>query len=90
MRTTKPQHIYFQSKINKDLIERFEIEESIIGFNHDDFRSRIKEELAYLGMDYSELALKCYINSSRMMSLLTKNVKFLPNEISPIKKLLGM
>lgn len=90
MKKTKVQHAYFQSKINRDFVERFEIQESIIGFDHLDFRNRIKHELSYLGLDYTELGLKCYINSNRINSLLQKNIEFLPNEIKSIKKVLGM
>jgi len=90
MGMTKPQHKYFQSKINREFVERFIIEESIIGFNHAIFKERIKGELAYIGLNYEELASKCYINPQRMQYLMLKNVEFLPNEIASIKKILGM
>ena len=90
MGTTKPQHKYFQSKINREFVERFIIEESIIGFDHASFKERIKGELAYIGLNYEELASKCYINPQRMQYLMLKNVEFLPNEIASIKKILGM
>lgn len=90
MGTTKPQHKYFQSKVNREFVERFIIEESIIGFNHSEFKERIKGELAYIGLNYEELASKCYINPQRMQYLMLKNVEFLPNEIASIKKILGM
>ena len=90
MGTTKPQHKYFQSKVNREFVERFIIEESIIGFNHAEFKERIKGELAYIGLNYEELASKCYINPQRMQYLMLKNVEFLPNEIASIKKILGM
>lgn len=87
----KSQHKYFQSKVNRDLVERFIIEESIIGFNHLDFRERIKDELSYLGLSYSELASKCYISATRLSYVMnTKNSEFLPEEIKQIKKILGM
>lgn len=38
MATTKAQHKYFQSKINRDFVEQFIIEESIIGFDHANFK----------------------------------------------------
>ena len=90
MGTTKPQHKYFQSKVNREFVERFIIEESIIGFNHAEFKERIKGELAYIGLNYEELASKCYINPQRMQYLMLKNVEFLPNEIASIKKVLGI
>ena len=90
METTKPEYMYFESKMNLVSTDTFEIHESIIGFDHGDFRGRIKDELSYLGMEYSELAFKCYISSSRMMYLLTKTTPFLPSEIKSIKKILGM
>ena len=90
MGTTKPQHKYFQSKVNREFVERFIIEESIIGFDHASFKERIKGELAYIGLNYEELASKCYISSQRMQYVMLKNVEFLPNEIASIKKVLGM
>jgi ribosome-binding protein aMBF1 (putative translation factor) len=83
---SKPSFKNKREEVKKSFNYRFKNTDQMI----DDFRSRIKDELAYLGMDYSELALKCYISSSRMMYLLTKKVNFLPNEISSIKKVLGM
>ena len=90
MGKTKVQHKYLQSKINRDFVERFEIQESIIGFNHSEFRDRIKHELSYLGLEPYELASKCYISSNRMYYLMQKGKEFLPNEIASIKKVLGM
>lgn len=90
MKKTKVQHKYFQSKINRDFVQQFEIHESIIGFNHSEFKERIKHELSYLGLEYFELGSKCYISNARMHYLMSKNVEFLPNEISSIKKVLGM
>lgn len=90
MKTNNTHRKYFQSKINKDLVERFETEESIIGFDHANFKDRIRGELAYIGLNYDELASKCYINPQRMQYLMLKNVEFLPNEIASIKKILGM
>ena len=90
MGKTKVQHKYLQSKINRDFVERFEIQESIIGFNHSEFRDRIKHELSYLGLEPYELASKCYISSNRMYYLMQKGKEFLPNEIASIKKILGM
>ncbi len=90
MGKTKVQHKYLQSKINIDFVEQFEIQESIIGFNHSEFRDRIKHELSYLGLEPYELASKCYISSNRMYYLMQKGKEFLPNEIASIKKILGM
>ena len=87
----KSQHKYFQSKVNRDIVERFIIEESIIGFDHNEFRERILDELSYLGLDLQELALKCRVDVSRMSYVMNKrNSEFLPEEIKQIKKILGM
>ena len=75
MKTTKSQHKYFQSKINRDFVERFIIEESIIGFDHVNFRKRILDELSYLGLELNELASKCYISTSRMSYVMNKNTQ---------------
>lgn len=91
MKISKPHHKYFQSKFNRELIEQFEIEESIIGFNHSEFRERILDELSYLGLELNELASKCYVSTSRLSYVMnTKNSEFLPEEIKQIKKILGM
>lgn len=87
----KSQHKYFHSKVNRDIVERFIIEESIIGFDHNEFRERILDELSYLGLDLQELALKCRVDVSRMSYVMNKrNSEFLPEEIKQIKKILGM
>jgi hypothetical protein len=91
MAANKTQYRYYQSKINKVLVEQFEIHESIIGFDHVEFRERIRDELSYLGLELHELASKCYITTSRMNYVInTKSSQFFPEEIKSIKKILGM
>lgn len=86
----KTQHKYFHSKINRDFVERFIIEESIIGFDHLSFKERIIDELNFLGISKEELAKSIYISKERMQSLLKGNIKFTPNEISQIRKRLNL
>lgn len=83
-------HVYFESKLNRQTEEKFIIYESIIGFNHQEFRLRIIDELNFLGMQKEELAQSCYIGSERLKSLLLNKMDFLPSEISEISKRLGM
>ncbi len=90
MGKTKVQHAYFQSKINRDFVERFEIQESIIGFDHESFKDRIRHEMSYIGLETYELASKCYISLNRLQYVMSKGKQFLPNEIASIKKVLGM
>lgn len=90
MKKTKVQHAYFQSKFNRDLVERFEIQESIIGFDHFSFKERIIDELNFLGISKEELAKSIYISKERMQSLLKGNIKFTLNEIWQIRKRLNL
>jgi hypothetical protein len=83
--------LIFESKMNKELPqERFLIIESSIGFNSAEFNLRIIDELNFLGMDQDQIAESCYIPKSRMKSLISGRVKYLADEISTIKKRLGM
>ncbi len=90
MGRAKVQCKYLQSKINRDFVERFEIQESIIGFDHTEFRERIRHEMSYIGLETYELASKCYISLNRLQYVMSRGKEFLPNEIASIKKVLGM
>jgi len=82
------EHIYFDSSINKEK-EQFMILESAIGFNHSDFKNRILDELAFLGMEKQELAESCYLPHGRMILLLQGKANFEHYEINVISKRLG-
>ena len=84
------EHVYFDSKINREQKESFEIIESLIGFDHVDFRQRVKEEIKYIGMNYDELARNCYVDRERIIYVLTMKADFANEEIKRITKLLGM
>jgi len=92
--TKKPKHVYFEetfeSKINKNRKEEeCYILPSKIGFSDIEFRLQIKEELAYLGMTYEELAKASYINPDRMKRLIYSVELFNHNEIKEISRVLG-
>ncbi len=87
---TRKKYIYAQSNFNRVLIDIFYIKESIIGFNHNDFRIRILEELSYLGYEKEEFAKAIFIKNHRMLDLLNKSVEFTFEEVDKIKKKLGM
>jgi predicted transcriptional regulator len=81
-------HIYFDSSINKQK-EVYIIIESSIGFNNEDFRNRIQDELNFLGMEWIELAESCYLNKSKLFNLMKGTENFESYEINVISKRLG-
>ena len=87
-RKTPKEHVYF-SGINKDK-ERFEVFQSEIGFNHVDFRIRIKDELRFIGLEISELAKSIYVDSERLSRYLRGADNLSTTEIQRIQKRLGM
>jgi len=91
MNTTKNKvHVYFDSNLNKDKkpIDEIIIESSI-GFDNEDFRNRIQDELNFLGMEWSELAESCYLKRERIYELMKGNSEFEYYEINVISKRLG-
>jgi len=71
--------------------QKAEIYESMIGFEHNSFRNRIKDELAYSGETREQLSKNCHIKLDRLKYLLEKkNTDFKRDEINKIKKHLGM
>jgi len=82
------EHIYFDSKINKEK-EVFEIMESSIGFSHQDFANRINDCLQEIGIEIHELSASTYIPKHRMAQLLKGQTKFEYSEIKSISKRLN-
>jgi predicted transcriptional regulator len=82
------EHVYFDSRINKEK-EVHVIIESSIGFNSHDFRNRIQDELNFLGMEWVELAESCYLKPSRIYNLMKGIDEFEYYEINVISKRLG-
>ena len=84
-------HVYFDSKMNNRTIKEPEvILQSIIGFNHDEFRQIILDELEYLGISKEDLARNCYIGLDRMKGILIHKSKFSHSEITEITKRLSL
>jgi hypothetical protein len=42
---TKSQHSYFQSKMNREIIEQYKLKESIMNFNQNEFSKDVKEQM---------------------------------------------
>lgn len=83
-------HVYFDSNINGVTKKEDEIIiESSIGFDSKDFRSRIQDELNFLGMEWAELAESCYLKRERIYDLMKGNAEFEYYEINVISKRLG-
>ena len=59
-------------------------------FDQKDFCQRVNEELEYLGMDKLHLAKCVYIPEVRLTWGLRNKLKFKPDEIKAIEKVLGM
>ena len=59
-------------------------------FDKDLFVAEIKEELKYLGMKLSELAIRSKIPQKRFICLVNNKATFKIDEIKAIEKVLGM
>lgn len=59
-------------------------------FDKDLFLAEIKEELKYLGMKLSELAIRSKIPQKRFICLVNNKAVFKPEEIKAIEKILGL
>ena len=63
--------------------------QSIIGFNHQDFTQRIREELEFIGLEQTELAKSLYMTQDRISRLLHNRTQYTSDEIFRISKRLG-
>lgn len=59
-------------------------------FNQQEFSSRVKEELEYLGMEKQELSQRTWIPEHRIKLGLRNRARFKPDEVKAIEKVLGM
>lgn len=59
-------------------------------FDKDAFLADIREEMAYLGMKPSELAIQSKIPQKRFICLMNNKAKFKKEDIEAIEKVLGM
>lgn len=59
-------------------------------FDQKDFSQRVNEELAYLGMEKIFLAKCVYVSEDRIKWGLRCKLKFKPDEVKAIEKVLGM
>jgi len=90
IKTKNKVHVYFDSNINGLKKPQDEIIiESSIGFDNEDFRNRIQDEINFLGMEWSELAESCYLKRERIYELMKGNAEFEYYEINVISKRLG-
>lgn len=83
---TEHEYQIFQSKMNKDVIQDFEILESIATFSHKIFLDKIKDGLLFYEMTIESLSISCNISQFRLSCLLNGNANFEPNEIQVIKR----
>lgn len=59
-------------------------------FDKDAFLDDIREEMAYLGMKLSELAIRAKIPQKRFICLMNNKAKFKKQDIEAIENVLGM
>lgn len=59
-------------------------------FDKDAFLADIREEMAYLGMKLSELAIRAKIPKKRFTCLMNNKAKFKKEDIEAIEKVLGI
>lgn len=88
-------HVYFEQTFESSTGRKIKEEESFvilpssIGFSDIEFRLKIREELAYLGMTIEELAKASYISFMRMKTLIFSTGTFSHSEIKEISRVLG-
>ena len=61
----------------------------IESFDQKDFSLRVREELKYLGMEIKELALCIYVREGDVTRKLRNKMKYKPEEVKGIEKVLG-
>lgn len=83
----------YESKMNfsKKRIEesKYITIQSVIGFNHKDFTTRILEELEFLGLERAEFGKSMYISYDRLQRLFANKAPYTSDEIFRISKRLG-
>ncbi len=83
----------YESKMNfsKKRIEesKYITIQSVIGFNHKDFTTRILEELEFLGLERAEFGKSMYISYDRLQRLFSNKAQYTSDEIFRISKRLG-
>jgi len=90
-RKTKRQHVYFQSKMNREIVEQYELKESIINFDQKEFAKDVKEQMIDLGIIVSELSKATYLTEERIRNIIDgKGKKANPEEVKIIKKHLSL
>jgi len=88
---TKHQHVYFQSKMNREIVEQYELKESIINFDQREFAKDVKEQMIDLGVSVSELSKATYLTEDRIRNIIDgKGKKANPEEVKIIKKHLSL
>jgi len=84
-RKTKRQHVYFQSKINREIVEQYELKESIINFSQGEFIESAKEQMSDLDINLEELSKASYISEGRLRSIFCGRTKITQEEVKIIK-----
>jgi len=88
---TKHQHVYFQSKMNREIVEQYELKESIINFDQKEFAKDMKEQMLDLDISVPELAKATYLSPHRVYNILDrKGAKVTSEEVKIIKKHLSL
>jgi hypothetical protein len=88
---TKRQHVYFQSKMNREIIEQYELKESIMNFDQNEFAKDVKEQMIDLGVSIPELSKAVYLPEDRIRNIIDgKGKKANPEEVKIIKKHLSL
>jgi len=85
-RKTKRQHVYFHSKINREIVQQYELKESIINFSQGEFAKDVKEQMSDLEITLLDLVKLTYLTKARIMDILKcKGAKVSSEEIKIIK-----
>jgi predicted transcriptional regulator len=79
-----------ESKMNKCVLEQFEVYHSEIGFDHKAFSKDLMHEIGFIGINLEDLAKSTYIPYDRLKRLLRGVAKYESDEITILAKRLNI
>lgn len=78
--------LIFESSMNNDVKEDFEVVESSFSFANKDFSRQMKDEMNYYGINLDTLSKSTFISKFRLGALINGNATFEPHEVNIIRK----
>lgn len=84
--TNEEEFLIFESSMNGDVNDEFEIVESSFSFANKEFSRHMKDEMHYYGINVDTLSKSTFISKFRLGALVNGNAEFEPHEINIIRK----